>query len=39
MEGYVDDEFKDLIVQMTNFDPMKRITAAEALNYVWFRGV
>ena len=38
MEGSVDDEFKDLIVQMTNFDPMKRITAAEALDHVWFQG-
>ncbi|KAI0165234.1 kinase-like protein [Hypoxylon sp. FL1284] len=35
----LDPDFKDLIRQMTNFDPRKRATAQEALNHVWFRDV
>ncbi|KAK2809389.1 hypothetical protein FQN50_003848 [Emmonsiellopsis sp. PD_5] len=35
----VDDDFKSLIRAMTNFDPEKRITAAEALAHKWFEGV
>lgn len=34
--GGVDEEFKDLIRAMTNFDPQKRITAREALAHTWF---
>ncbi|CAJ2509201.1 Uu.00g142270.m01.CDS01 [Anthostomella pinea] len=34
----LDDEFKDLIGKMTNFDPQKRITAQEALEHPWFIG-
>ncbi|KAH8425609.1 uncharacterized protein LDX57_003358 [Aspergillus melleus] len=32
----VDNDFKDLICPMTNFDPAKRITAREALVHRWF---
>ncbi|RAK99287.1 kinase-like protein [Aspergillus ibericus CBS 121593] len=35
----IDDDFKDLICGMTNFDPKKRITAREALEHQWFQGV
>ncbi|KAH7076258.1 kinase-like domain-containing protein [Paraphoma chrysanthemicola] len=35
----VDEDFKDLVCAMTNFDPEKRITAREALAHNWFDGV
>ena len=35
----VDEDFKNLICAMTNFDPEKRITAREALAHTWFEGV
>ncbi|KAF1840293.1 kinase-like protein [Cucurbitaria berberidis CBS 394.84] len=34
-----DDDFKDLVVNMTDFNPAKRITAREALQHKWFNGV
>ena len=34
---YVDVEFRDLILKMTNLDPARRITAREALKHSWFR--
>ena len=33
---YVDEDFKDLIGGLTNFDPAKRLTAHEALAHRWF---
>lgn len=33
----VDPIFKDLIQQLTNLDPTKRITACQALEHPWFR--
>jgi serine/threonine protein kinase len=35
----LDADFKDLIRQMTNFDPRKRITAQQALDHPWFKDV
>ena len=35
----VDEDFKDLVCAMTNFDPEKRITAREALSHKWFEGI
>lgn len=35
----LDGDFKDLIRQMTNFDPRKRITAQQALEHPWFKDV
>ena len=35
----VDEDFKDLISGLTNFDPAKRLTAYEALAHRWFAGV
>ncbi|ORY60998.1 kinase-like domain-containing protein [Pseudomassariella vexata] len=35
----LDEDFKDLIGKMTNFDPRKRITAREALEHRWFQGL
>ncbi|KAI1489960.1 kinase-like domain-containing protein [Biscogniauxia mediterranea] len=35
----LDDDFKDLIAKMTNFDPRKRITAEKALEHPWFDDV
>ncbi|KAH6652995.1 kinase-like domain-containing protein [Truncatella angustata] len=35
----LDADFKDLIRQMTNFDPRKRITAQQALEHPWFKDV
>jgi serine/threonine protein kinase len=35
----VDEEFKDLISGLTNFDPAKRLTANEALAHRWFASV
>lgn len=32
----VDEELKDLIGRLTNFDPAKRLTAREALKHPWF---
>lgn len=34
-----DQEFKDLVGGMTNFDPARRITAREALAHKWFADV
>lgn len=34
-----DEDFKDLIMKMANFDPRKRITAREALEHKWFKNV
>lgn len=34
---YVDETFRDLVSQMTNLDPKKRITAREALEHRWFQ--
>lgn len=33
-----DDNFKDIILKMTNLDPRKRVTAREALKHRWFAG-
>lgn len=35
----IDEDFRDLIVKMANFNPEKRITAREALEHTWFRDV
>ncbi|OJD25306.1 CMGC protein kinase [Blastomyces percursus] len=35
----VDPVFKDLVCRMTVFDPVKRITARDALAHPWFEGV
>lgn len=35
----VDADFKDLIGGLTNFDPVKRLTAHEALAHRWFGDV
>ncbi|KAL2856628.1 kinase-like domain-containing protein [Aspergillus pseudoustus] len=35
----LDEDFRDLILSMTNFDPTKRITARQALEHRWFQGV
>lgn len=35
----IDEDFRDLIVKMTNFNPEKRITAREALEHEWFINV
>lgn len=34
---YVDKSFRDLVAQMTNLDPKKRITARKALEHRWFQ--
>lgn len=34
-----DQDFKDLVGGMTNFDPAKRITTREALAHKWFADV
>ncbi|KAK2810698.1 hypothetical protein FQN50_002741 [Emmonsiellopsis sp. PD_5] len=34
--GYVEPDFRDLVGKMTNLDPMKRISAREALQHHWF---
>jgi serine/threonine protein kinase len=35
----VDEEFRDLITDLTKFDPTQRLTAAEALEHKWFEVV
>ncbi|KKY22822.1 putative calcium calmodulin dependent protein kinase [Phaeomoniella chlamydospora] len=35
----IDEDFRDLIVKMANFNPEKRITAREALEHRWFLNV
>lgn len=35
----VDEDFKDLICGLTNFDPTKRSTAEQALAHQWFQDV
>lgn len=35
----IDEDFRDLIVKMANFNPEKRITAREALEHKWFMNV
>lgn len=35
----LDSEFKDLIGGLTNFDPARRLTAAEALSHKWFHDI
>lgn len=35
----VNEDFKNLIYAITNFDPEKRITAREALVHKWFESV
>jgi serine/threonine protein kinase len=35
----LDPDFKDLIRNMTHFDPRKRITAQQALDHPWFQDV
>ncbi|PGG96315.1 CMGC protein kinase [Blastomyces parvus] len=37
--GGIEPVLKDLVCQMTAFDPRKRITAREALAHLWFKGV
>lgn len=32
----MDDDFKDLVAGLTNFDPEKRLTAQQALEHKWF---
>ncbi|KAF2461759.1 kinase-like domain-containing protein [Lineolata rhizophorae] len=36
---HFDEDFKDLISGLTNFDPAKRITGQEALAHRWFEGI
>ncbi|KAK0827945.1 hypothetical protein LTS02_018344, partial [Friedmanniomyces endolithicus] len=35
----LDEDFKDLVERLTNFDPAKRITAQQALAHRWFTDV
>ncbi len=35
----IDEDFRDLIGKMANFNPLKRITAREALEHKWFIDV
>lgn len=35
----VDETFRDLIVKMTSLDPVRRITAKDALKHPWFQDV
>lgn len=35
----IDEDFKDLIGGLTNFDPAKRLTAHEALAHRWFEDI
>lgn len=34
-----DEELKDLVLAMMSLDPKRRITAEQALEHQWFRGV
>lgn len=34
-----DAEFKDLVRRMMNLDPTKRVTAHQALEHPWFKGL
>ena len=36
---WIDEDFRDLITGLTNFDPAQRLTAKEALNHRWFGDV
>jgi len=38
-DDLIDEDFRDLVVKMANFDPEKRITAREALEHKWFMNV
>jgi len=35
----IDEEFRDLVVGLTKFDPAKRLTAREALDHEWFKDI
>ena len=35
----LDEDFKDLVTGLTNFDPEKRLTAQQALAHKWFVDV
>jgi serine/threonine protein kinase len=35
----LDPDFKDLIVRMMNVDPIRQLTAKEALEHTWFADV
>lgn len=35
----LDEDFKNLVVGLTNFDPQKRLTAQQALGHKWFEDV
>lgn len=35
----IDEDFRDLIVKMANFNPEKRITTRQALEHKWFMDV
>ncbi|KAL9107751.1 MAG: hypothetical protein Q9227_007373 [Pyrenula ochraceoflavens] len=35
----IDEDFRDLIGGLTNFDPTKRLTAQEALRHRWFQDI
>lgn len=35
----IDEDFRDLILKMANFNPERRITAREALEHKWFMDV
>ena len=37
LRHYVDAQFRDLVGKMTSLDPVKRITAREALKHPWFK--
>lgn len=34
-----DDGFRNVVLQMMNLDPMKRITARQALDHPWFQSI
>jgi serine/threonine protein kinase len=35
----IEEDFRDLLVGLTKFDPSKRLTAEEALQHPWFRDI
>ncbi|KAK4888375.1 hypothetical protein LTR49_028853, partial [Elasticomyces elasticus] len=37
--GKLDEDFKALVGGLTNLDPVKRLTALQALAHRWFRDV